>query len=223
MAKKNIVLMADSAELSVGRRASTVLYGALDIDWECTSELDAGVDEQLPTVVSPNMQAGYYYADFYPWQERVSAYDIGFSRCDINTKIKYKTSQLAGGAIVYAELEDWDDTTFPRIFARQYKRLDGGIFFDHEFSEDEVLGGTPGDDFTVGDSVTVMLWGQVILELPVVKIALVSDESSLRRWRIQLGGRAVRDAEALREQNEKVWQAIAQERLRSDQLYARRA
>lgn len=236
--KPYVTIIANGGKLTVARRSASVIYGNLQVEHQRQTTPDIALvsnhssffgdwDTRNLTIPQALIEAdakngyqrGYRINTQIHWDKVISRFDIGYTKCDINTVHKYfgiKNEQYG----YYGEfLYPYNQTSYSRIVEQQSKRTSGSVFFTHTFTEENLCGWNPGQDFKVGDVITILIWGRRLQA--VVTSITQTVEGKMAGWQIEAGGRIIEDALALRSLNEKIYTAVVQERLANAEKYGR--
>lgn len=236
--KPHITILADGGQLTIARRAATVIYGTLNVDHQQQTEPDSAlvssnapdystwatsniaIPKDLINADAQNgLQRGYRINTQTHWQPIVSRFDVSYTRCDINATHKYFGRTDSQNTYYIEALYPYEKTNYARIVEQQGKRTSGDVFFTHTFTEQNLCGWKPGEDFQVGDIITILIWGRRLQA--VVTGITQTIEGKKPGWQIEAGGRIIEDALALRSLNEKIYTAVVQERLATAEKYGR--
>ena len=133
---------------------------------------------------------GYIYRP----SETIARFDVGFARADTTIDLELQIS----------DLETVVDTV--------QRQIAGDTFFERDITTGGLRGYIPGEDFQVGDVVTVEIRGRR-LRLPVTEITMVSsDDYGIGGWRVHVGGLLISDADALRRQSQDLRRQVANDK-----------
>ena len=212
MAKHDVVLFADDGELMVGRRTSSFIWGA----WEV--EAPEGVLSEEDQLLAEYKGFGYLYRpdDYASWDR----FDLLGSRGDVSQKIGINKEGLPDFSLGESDTED--------VIDEVNDRTSQDIFFQNSIKTaglGEYL--TPGRDFDVGDTVNVNIGGKLVNTVVRKITATSSDDGEV--WDIEVGGKPIKDIVSLsaenalinkkvREENQKMMQQVAEGKVTMQKL-----
>lgn len=177
-----VTLISDGGQMTVGRRLASHVWGQFSVT------LPEGEKQKDPD--DDRIVDGYVYR---PDDAGRGRGELTFMRADAKLDMNASRSDLE------ATLDGAS------------RRTEGDVFYSREISGLGLGRAVPGVDYTVGDVVSVLVWGRR-LTLPVTAVTAVSDTSGGAPWRVQVGGQVLRDAAALRKRNDDLQSQIAVEK-----------
>lgn len=177
-----VTLISDGGQMTVGRRLASHVWGQFSVT------LPEGEKQKDPD--DDRIVDGYVYR---PDDAGRGRGELTFMRADAKLDMNASRSDLE------ATLDGAS------------RRTEGDVFYSREISGLGLGRAVPGVDYTVGDVVSVLVWGRR-LTLPVTAVTAVSDTSGGAPWRVQVGGQVLRDAAALRKRNDDLQAQIAVEK-----------
>lgn len=177
-----VTLISDGGQMTVGRRLASHVWGQFSVT------LPEGEKQKDPD--DDRIVDGYVYR---PDDAGRGRGELTFMRADA------KLDMNAGKSDLEATLDGAS------------RRTEGDVFYSREISGLGLGRAVPGVDYTVGDVVSVLVWGRR-LTLPVTAVTAVSDTNRGAPWRVQVGGQVLRDAAALRKRNDDLQAQIAVEK-----------
>lgn len=126
------LLLANGGELTVGRRTSSYVYGAVDATNVDGSKYEPG----------HGLGVGYVYRP--PNRRELGRFDVSFVRADVVVNVARKQSN------------------FEEMLDQAADSTEGRLIFEKDISGHGLAGTVPGKDYDLGEIVDVQLWGQRI-------------------------------------------------------------
>lgn len=193
----NVRLAATNSELTIMRRLSSIAYGTWEVTWP------DDFDEAMKPKIDGDRKFGYL--------SRLSSEAGRMGRRFIRADIAIKAADLNDGGFV----PNSGHSNTEAVLDAAGKHTTGRAVIEREISREGLLGAQPGVDFTVGDTVDVVLWDRVVA-LPVTAVEAVTDAGAVVDWRVRVGGDLLSDAGKRRAANAEIERAIIDERRKRD-------
>lgn len=211
--QSEVILFADEGDLTVGRKTSTFIWGAWDV------ESPDGALTETDKLLTEFKGWGYIYRpdDYTQWDR----FDLLGTRADVSQKLGIDEDS---GQPSFA----LGESNTEQVIDEASSKTDGEYYFQQSIPTSGLGYHTvPGHDFSVGDTVDVARWGK-LLSAPVTKITAV-DTGNGEQWAIDVGGSPLKNILALsssnaqinaqiKQDNDKMMQLIAEQKLTIQQL-----
>lgn len=167
------IIVADGGQLTILRSLAAFCYGTWATEWH------ASTPEEMRLKPPDGSEFGY--------AARLG-YDPGvMGRRFVRRDIKNIQGANMGLQVGHSETEQTLDDAA--------KLTQGHVFFEKDFTRENLGGLVPRVDFDVDDLVIVAMWGKALLA-PVTMIEDVTEVGKVLDWNVKVGGSLIRDDRA---------------------------
>lgn len=202
--QSEVILFADEGDLTVGRKTSTFIWGAWDV------ESPDGALTETDKLLSEFKGWGFLYRpdDYDSWDR----FDLLGTRADVSQKVGI--DEETGNPSF-----ELGESNTEQVIDEARSKIDGEYFFQQSIPTSG-LGYhiVPKQDFEVGDIVDVARWGK-LLSVPVRRITAV-DTGKGEQWLIDVGDSPLKNILALSSSNAQINAQIKQDNAKMMELIA---